>query len=103
MGAPTDEDAERIAEAAHADVFRLRLPVRKLSIHAHRHAFADDEIGRLFMDQLSNLIGSGKVVATIDMDGRPFRAVTTFTVSGHRELDERRLILWLSPATTSTD
>jgi hypothetical protein len=103
MSAPTDEEAERIAEAADADVFRLRLPERKRSIHAHRHAFADDEVGGLFMDQLSNLIGSGKVVATIDMDGRPFRAVTTFTVSGHREHDDRRLILWLSAATTSID
>ena len=103
----TDEEAEREeaerVEAAHADVFRLRLPERKRSIHGRRHAFADDEVGRLFMDQLSNLIGSGKVVATIDIDGRPFRAVTTFTVSGHREHDDRRLILWLSPTTTDID
>jgi hypothetical protein len=79
----TDEEAERI-EAVAADVFRLRLPAHKRSIHADRHAFSDDQLGKLFMDQLAGLIGSGEIVATIDIEGRPFRAVTTFTVSSHR-------------------
>jgi hypothetical protein len=93
-----DDEAER--DTAAADVSRLRLPAHQRSIHTHRHAFADDEVGRLFMDQLSNLIGAGKLVATIDIDGRPFRAVTRYTVSGHRQHDDRRLILWLSSRTT---
>lgn len=88
---------------ATANVFRLRLPAHKRSIHAHRHAFAGDEVGRLFMDQLSSLINTGRLVATIDIEGRPFRAVTTFTVSSHLEHEVRRLILWLSPTTKHID